>query len=42
MSDRRVEETVMQYTEYVFWEGDEVIATERMDDDHSYCIRDIR
>lgn len=42
MSDRRVEETIMQYTEYVFWEGDEVIATERMDDDHSYDIRSTR
>lgn len=42
MSERRVEETIMQYTEIVFWEGDEVVATERMDDDHSFDIRETR
>lgn len=42
MSERRVEETAMQYTEYVYWEGDEVVATERMEDDHSYDVLVIR
>lgn len=42
MSERRVEETIMQYTELVYWEGDEVVATERMEDDHAYDIRDTR
>ena len=42
MSEKRVEETIMQYTEYVFWDGDEVVATERMEDDHSYDIRSTR
>lgn len=42
MTERRVEETTMQYTEYVYWDGDEVVATVRMDDDHSYDIRSTR
>jgi len=42
MSEKRVKETIMQYTEYVYWDGDEVVATERMDDDHSYDIRATR
>lgn len=42
MSDRRVEETIMQYTEYVYWDGDAVVATERMHDDHSYDVRETR
>lgn len=42
MSERRVEETIMQYTEYVYWEGDEVVATERMEDDCSYDVRSTR
>lgn len=42
MSEKRVEETIMQYTEYVYWDGDEVVATERMEDDSSYDIRSTR
>ena len=42
MSEKRVEETIMQYTEYVYWDGDEVVATERKEDDSSYDIRSTR
>ena len=42
MSVKRVEETIMQYTEYVYWDGDEVVATERMEDDSSYDVRSAR
>ena len=42
MSVKRVEETIMQYTEYVYWDGDEVVATERMEDDSSYDVRSTR
>lgn len=38
MADRRVEVTIMQYTKYVYWDGDKVIATERIEDDHTYDI----
>ncbi|ALJ19550.1 hypothetical protein [Microbacterium sp. No. 7] len=41
-STRRVEETIMQYTEFVYWDGDTVVATERMCDDHAYDIRSTR
>ncbi|ALJ22068.1 hypothetical protein [Microbacterium sp. No. 7] len=39
---KRVEETIMQYTEYVYWDGDEVVATERMEDDSAYDVRSTR
>ena len=39
---KRVEEVIMQYTEICYWDGDEVVATERMEDDHSYDIRATR
>lgn len=39
---KRVEEVIMQYTEYVYWDGGEVVATERMEDDHAYDIRGTR
>lgn len=42
MTERRVEETIMQYTELVYWEGDEVVGTERMYDDHDYDIQETR
>ena len=42
MSEKRVEETIMQYTEYVYWDGDEIVATERKEDDHSYDIQATR
>lgn len=32
----------MQYTEYVYWDGDEVMATERMHDDHAYGVLETR
>lgn len=32
----------MQYTEFVYWDGDTVVATERMCDDHAYDIRSTR
>lgn len=32
----------MQYTERVYWEGDEVVASERMDDDHDVDSRGTR
>ena len=39
---KRVEEVIMQYTEIFYWDGDEVVGSERMDDDHSYDIRATR
>ncbi len=42
MSEKRVEETIMQYTEYVYWDGDEIVATERKEDDSSYDIQETR
>lgn len=42
MSEKRVEETIMQYTEYVYWDGNVVVATERMEDDRSYDIQSTR
>lgn len=28
----------MQYAEFAYWDGDTVVATERMEDDHSYDV----
>lgn len=39
---KRVEEIIMQYTELVYWDGEEVIESVRMDDDHSYDSRGFR